>query len=153
MKTYNVPTNLGEMTLTVHPAVSFDVYGEIKTVINRIAYTIHVYADLDLRHETWRIYFKSTPYATKKANEKIWDLKPLVNEWLDSHPYDLFAGHSTALASQLERANHKLDNIVEQVTERREMIQQMQAVVAQGGMPKEKDIELLMDLYSSRWRF
>ena len=153
LKQYTVPTDLGDMTLTVYPAVSFDIYGEIKTVINRIAYTVHVYADLDLRNELWRVYFKTTPYATKKANEKVWTLKPLVMEWLDNHPYELFAGHSTALASQLERANHKLDDILEQVTERRAMIKQMQTVVAQGGTPQEKDIELLMDLYSNRWRF
>lgn len=149
-----MPTNLGEMTLTIHPAVSFDVYGEMKTIVNRISYTVYASAELDLRSETWRVWFKTSPIHTPKAMDKIYkSLKPTFLDWLDDHAQELFAGHSTAIQSRLEQANHKLDSIMEQIEARRVDLNRIQATIKQGGTPAQKDIELLMNLYDREWTF
>ena len=160
MQKHKLSTDLGEMELTIYPDVTFEVYGEMVASINRVDYSIHVYATLDLRFEDWRIRMdlrravdrskNFTQNAYSKAYENV---IPKVREWLDNHPNELFAGHSTAIMSQVERANHKLDNIMEQVSERREMLEKMKVLLESGGRPSDKEIELLNQLWGNEWRF
>lgn len=171
---FEVDTPLGVMT--IQPQTDgYSVYCELKALItiHRVTYKAQGTYRLDLQAEEWRggLYprrakalDKPSPaghdfqilddcYPTKAALKAVDVVDDVFKAWAADNFNKLIQGKQAALQKLLERALHRLDDIVEGVNQRRAEVANWQKTLQDTGSLPDDVRYVLEDIWSHRWRF
>jgi hypothetical protein len=171
---FEIDTPLGVMTIRPQ-ADGYSVYCELKTLItiHRVTYKAQGTYQLDTHAEEWRggLYprrAKALPvtnaagqdfkilddcFPTKAACKAVDVVDDVFKAWAENNFNKLIQGKQAALQQLIERGNHRLDDIIASVNQRREELEVLAKTLQQSGNLPDVSRQMLEDVWGRHWRF
>jgi hypothetical protein len=171
---FEIDTPLGVMT--IQPQTDgYSVYCELKSLItiHRVLYKAQGTYQLDLQAEEWHggLYprrakalttrnsaghdFKILDdcFPTKAACKVVDAVDDIFKTWAADNFNKLLQGKQAALQKLIERGNHRLDDIVASVTQRRGELELWSKLLQETGTLPDAQRQILEDIFGRSWRF
>lgn len=171
---FEIETPLGVML--VQPQTDgYSVYAELKEVIKIFGVTYKAQGTyrLDLQAEEWRgglyprrakaldkpnsaghdYHILQDCYPTKAACKAVDACDEPFKAWAADNFNKLLSGKQLALQRLIERGNHRLDDIIASVEERRKELVLWAIELQETGTLADDKRQMLEDIWGYRWRF
>lgn len=169
-----IDTPLGVMT--IQPQTDgYSVYCQLKELItiNRVLYKAQGMYQLDLQAEEWHggLYprratalasrnsaghdFKILDdcFPTKAACKAVDVVDDIFKAWAADNFNKLIQGKQVALQKLIERGHHRLDDIIQDVKQRRVELEVWSKLLQETGTLPDAQRQILEDIFGRSWRF